>query len=163
MPASWVLLFFAWIFFYTVTQRPTITFLIVLSISAIITIITVILERKSIITLFRMRFVHKAFFGILSLIIILAILIGLYLEPSLSLTLIDGKNISISGVSKRGPFFTLGWCVYAEVYLTPIPELELYIELQTGGATRLGGALDPAYADETALIFNTAAGITYYF
>ncbi len=79
MPASWVLLFFAWIFFYTVTQRPTITFLIVLSISAIITIITVILERKSIITLFRMRFVHKAFFGILSLIIILAILVGLYI------------------------------------------------------------------------------------
>ena len=101
MPASWVLLFFAWIFFYAVTQRPTITFLIVLSISAIITIITVILERKSIITLFRMRFVHKAFFGILSLIIILTILVGLYLEPSLSLTLIDGKNIAISWVSKR--------------------------------------------------------------
>ncbi|MBS4763659.1 MAG: Gldg family protein [Brachyspira sp.] len=79
MLASWVLLFFAWIFFYAVTQRPTITFLIVLSISAIITIITVILERKSIITLFRMRFVHKAFFGILSLIIILAILVGLYI------------------------------------------------------------------------------------
>ena len=79
MLASWVLLFFAWIFFYAVTQRPTITFLIVLLISAIITIITVILERKSIITLFRMRFVHKAFFGILSLIIILAILVGLYI------------------------------------------------------------------------------------
>ena len=79
MLASWVLLFFVWIFFYAVTQRPTITFLIVLSISAITTIITVILERKSIITLFRMRFVHKAFFGILSLIIILAILVGLYI------------------------------------------------------------------------------------
>ena len=79
MLASWVLLFFAWIFFYAVTKRPTITFLIVLSISAITTIITIILERKSIITLFRMRFVHKAFFGILSLIIILAILVGLYI------------------------------------------------------------------------------------
>ncbi|WP_288624802.1 hypothetical protein [uncultured Brachyspira sp.] len=130
MLASWVLLFFAWIFFYAVTQRPTITFLIVLSISAIITIITVILERKSIITLFRMRFVHKAFFGILSLIIILAILIGLYLEPSLSLTLIDGKNIAISGTSKRGPFFTLGWVVYGEIFLTQIPEIELYIAFE---------------------------------
>ena len=130
MLASWVLLFFAWIFFYAVTQRPTITFLIVLSISAIITIITVILERKSIITLFRMRFVHKAFFRILSLIIILAILVGLYLEPSISLTLIDGNNIAISGVSKRGPFFTLGWVIYGEIFLTPIPEIELYIEFE---------------------------------
>ena len=77
-----------------------------------------------------MRFVHKAFFRILSLIIILAILVGLYLEPSISLTLIDGKNISISGTRKRGPFFTLGWVVYGEIFLTPIPEIELYIAFE---------------------------------
>ncbi|WP_288520499.1 hypothetical protein [uncultured Brachyspira sp.] len=88
---------------------------------------------------------------------------GLYLEPSLSLTLIDGKNISISGVSKRGPFFTLGWVIYGEIFLTPIPEIELYLAVQTGGATRLGGALDPAYLNGTSLIFNTDCGITYYF
>ena len=88
---------------------------------------------------------------------------GLYLEPSLSLTLIDGKNISISGTSKRGPFFTLGWVIYGEIFLTPIPEIELYLAVQTGGATRLGGALDPAYSSGTTLIFNTDCGITYYF
>lgn len=88
---------------------------------------------------------------------------GLYLEPSLSLTMIDGKNISISGTSKRGPFFTLGWVIYGEIFLTPIPEIELYLAVQTGGATRLGGALDPAYLNGTSLIFNTDCGITYYF
>ena len=80
---------------------------------------------------------------------------GLYLEPSLSLTLIDGKNIAISGTRKRGPFFTLGWVIYGEIFLTPIPEIELYLAVQTGGATRLGGALDPAYSSGTTLIFNT--------
>lgn len=87
---------------------------------------------------------------------------GLYLEPSLSLTLIDGKNISISGISKHGPFFTLGWVVYSEIYFTPIPELELYLELQTGGATRWGN-LDPAYSGGTTLVINTSAGIIWYF
>ena len=40
---------------------------------------------------------------------------------------------------------------------------ELYLAVQTGGATRLGGALDPAYSSGTTLIFNTDCGITYYF
>lgn len=87
---------------------------------------------------------------------------GLYLEPSLSLTLIDGKNISISGISKYGPFYTLGWVVYSEIYFTPIPELELYLELQTGGATRWGN-LDPADLGGTTLVINTSAGIIWYF
>ncbi len=77
--ASWVLLFFAWIFFYAVTQTPTLIFWIVLAVSSVITIITVIVDRKNIISLFKMRFVHKAFFGILSLVIIFAILVGLYI------------------------------------------------------------------------------------
>ena len=77
--ASWVLLFFAWIFFYAVTQRPTAVFWIVLAITLIITTITVIIEKNNIISLLKTRFVHKAFFGILSLLIILAILVGLYI------------------------------------------------------------------------------------
>ena len=77
--ASWVLLFFAWIFFYAVTQRPTITFWVVLAITTILTTITIIVEKKSIISLLKMRFVHKAFFGVLSLMITLAILVGLYI------------------------------------------------------------------------------------
>lgn len=77
--ASWVLLFFAWIFFYAVTQRPTAVFWIVLAVTLILTTITVIIEKNNIISLLKPRFVHKAFFGILSLLIILAILVGLYI------------------------------------------------------------------------------------
>lgn len=77
--ASWVLLFFAWIFFYAVTQIPTAVFWVVLAVTLILTAITVIIEKNNIISLLKTRFVHKAFFGILSLIIILAILVGLYI------------------------------------------------------------------------------------
>lgn len=77
--ASWVLLFFAWIFFYAVTQRPTAVFWVVLAVTLILTAITVIIEKNNIISILKTRFVHKAFFGILSLIIILAILVGLYI------------------------------------------------------------------------------------
>lgn len=77
--ASWVLLFFSWIFFYAVTQRPTALFWVVLAVTLILTAITVIIEKNNIISLLKTRFVHKAFFGILSLIIILAILVGLYI------------------------------------------------------------------------------------
>ena len=77
--ASWVLLFFSWIFFYAVTQRPTAVFWVVLAVTLILTAITVIIEKNNIISLLKTRFVHKAFFGILSLIIILAILAGLYI------------------------------------------------------------------------------------
>ncbi|WP_288695055.1 GldG family protein [uncultured Brachyspira sp.] len=77
--ASWVLLFFSWIFFYAVTQRPTAVFWVVLAVTLILTAITVIIEKNNIISLLKTRFVHKAFFGILSLIIILAILVGLYI------------------------------------------------------------------------------------
>ena len=87
---------------------------------------------------------------------------GLYLEPSLSLTLINGKDISISGTPKKGPFYTFGYVIYSEIYFTPIPEIELYLEFQTGGATRWGN-LDPAYASGTSLIINGSCGITWYF
>ena len=89
-------------------------------------------------------------------------LISLYLEPSLSLTLISGKSISLMNMNKKGPFFTCGYVVYAELFITPIPDLELYLELQTGGATRWGN-LDAAYNTGTALVFNTSAGIAWYF
>jgi len=84
------------------------------------------------------------------------------LEPSLSLTLIGGQNISMNSMNKKGPFYTFGYVIYGELYVTPLPELELYLELQTGGATRWG-SLDPAYSDGTSFVFNGAAGITWYF
>ena len=87
---------------------------------------------------------------------------GFYLEPSLSLTVMGGKSISLMNMNKKGPFFTFGYVVYAELYLTPKPEIELYLDFQTGGATRWGN-LDPAYGTGTALVINASAGITWYF
>ena len=65
-------------------------------------------------------------------------------------------------MNKKGPFCTFGYVVYAELYLTPKPEIELYLEFQTGGATRWGN-LDPAYSDGTSLVINASAGIAWYF
>lgn len=87
---------------------------------------------------------------------------GFYLEPSLSLTIMGGKSISLMNMNKKGPFFTFGYVVYAELYLTPKPNIELYLDFQTGGATRWGN-LDPAYGTGTALVINASAGITWYF
>ena len=87
---------------------------------------------------------------------------GFYLEPSLSVTIMDGKSISLMNMNKKGPFVTFGYVVYAELYLTPKPDIELYLEFQTGGATRWGN-LDPAYSSGTALVINASAGITWYF
>ena len=87
---------------------------------------------------------------------------GFYLEPSLSLTVMDGKSISLMNMNKKGPFCTFGYVVYAELYLTPKPEIELYLEFQTGGATRWGN-LDAAYSDGTSLVINASAGIAWYF
>ena len=87
---------------------------------------------------------------------------GFYLEPSLSVTIMSGKSISLMNMNKKGPFVTFGYVVYAELYLTPKPDIELYLEFQTGGATRWGN-LDPAYSDGTALVINASAGVTWYF
>lgn len=76
---SWLLLFFAWIFFYAVTQRPTIVFWAVLIITIGITIALIVVDKENIIYLLKMRFVHKAFIGIISLIVVIAILVALYI------------------------------------------------------------------------------------
>ena len=86
--------------------------------------------------------------------------VSLYVEPSLSATIFGGK-ISLLGVERKGPFYTFGYVVYAELTVTPVKDLELYLELQTGGATRLGGDLYGASA--TTMILNASSGIAWYF
>ncbi|TKZ23544.1 hypothetical protein EZH24_12970, partial [Brachyspira catarrhinii] len=51
--------------------------------------------------------------------------VGLYVEPSLSATIFGG-NISLLGVERKGPFYTFGYVVYAELTVTPVKDLELY-------------------------------------
>ncbi len=74
-----VVLFFAWVFFYIVPQRPTVPFWVSLGAFSLMAIIFVIFDRKNIVNLLKMRFVHKAFFGIISLLITLAILVTIFI------------------------------------------------------------------------------------
>ena len=86
--------------------------------------------------------------------------VSLYVEPSLSATIFGGK-ISLLGVERKGQFYTFGYVVYAELTVTPVKDLELYLELQTGGATRLGG--DLYAASTTTLVLNSSCGVAWYF
>ena len=86
--------------------------------------------------------------------------VSLYVEPSLSATIFGGK-ISLLGVERKGPFYTFGYVVYAELTVTPVKYLELFLELQTGGASRLGG--DLYGAGTTTMILNASSGIAWYF
>ena len=86
--------------------------------------------------------------------------VSLYVEPSLSATIFGGK-ISLLGVEKKGFFYTFGYVVYSELTVTPVKYLELFLELQTGGASRLGGDLYGASA--TTMILNASSGIAWYF
>lgn len=86
--------------------------------------------------------------------------ISLYVEPSLAVTIFGGK-ISLLGVERKGFFYTFGYVVYSELTITPVKYLELFLELQTGGASRLGGDLYGAGA--TTMILNASSGIAWYF
>ena len=92
--------------------------------------------------------------------------VSLTLEPSLSVTIIGGKEINISNnntpfATKKGQYYTLGYVVYGEIFLTPIPELEFSLSLQAGGTTRWG--LTGANSSNPALVFNADSGISWYF
>ena len=86
--------------------------------------------------------------------------VSLYVEPSLAVTIFGGK-INLLGVEKKGFFYTFGYVVYSELTVTPVKYLELFLELQTGGASRLGGDLYGASA--TTMILNASSGIAWYF
>lgn len=95
--------------------------------------------------------------------------IEFYLEPALSFTILNAKNIYTSStanlpdqykVRRKNPFYTFGYVVYGELYIRPIPQLEWYTELQTGGSTIANGL---ASENSTTLVFNASTGITWYF
>lgn len=94
--------------------------------------------------------------------------IEFYLEPALSITIVNAKNIySYQGVQtgsderRKSFFYTLGYVVYGELYIRPIPRLEWYTELQTGGATVAGELANTS--GTTSIILNASTGITWYF
>ena len=99
--------------------------------------------------------------------------IELYVEPALSLTIVNAKRIysfsqAMQGLEnltendrRKAPFYTFGYVVYGELYIRPRPRLEWYTELQTGGATVAGELANTS--GSTSLIFNASTGITWYF
>ena len=96
--------------------------------------------------------------------------IELYLEPALSLTIVNAKNIysyqdiqANSYERRKSMFYTFGYVVYGELYIRPIPQLEWYTELQTGGATVAGDLANTSSGGSTSVIFNASTGITWYF
>ena len=99
--------------------------------------------------------------------------IELYVEPALSLTIVNAKRIysfsqAMQGLEnltendrRKAPFLTFGYVVYGELYIRPRPRLEWYTEIQTGGATVAGELANTS--GSTSLIFNASTGITWYF
>ncbi|MEI0495332.1 variable surface protein VspJ [Brachyspira intermedia] len=90
--------------------------------------------------------------------------ISLYLEPALSFSMITGGiNAGIASMKPvRIPpvFYSVGYLVYGELYITPIPNLEWYFEAQIGGATTIDNIGNSA---DNGLAFNGSTGITWKF
>ena len=90
--------------------------------------------------------------------------ITLYLEPALSFSMITGGINAYASSAKpmRIPpiFYSVGYLVYGELYITPIPNLEWYFEAQIGGATTIDNIGNSA---DNGLAFNGSTGITWKF
>ena len=91
--------------------------------------------------------------------------IHLYLEPSISYTIINAKGIYASSdmnSRRKTPFMSLGYVVYGELYIRPVKSLELYLEMQAGGTSRFADDMKTLNND-IKLVFNGSTGIHYYF
>lgn len=91
--------------------------------------------------------------------------ISFYLEPALSFTMINAKNIYESSFSENRrttPFMSLGYVVYGEIYIRPVKSLEWYIEVQAGGTSRVAETMKNSWGN-TQLVFNGSTGFHYYF
>ncbi|MEI0528313.1 variable surface protein VspJ [Brachyspira intermedia] len=90
--------------------------------------------------------------------------ITLYLEPALSFSMITGGINAYASSAKpvRIPplFYSVGYLVYGELYINPIPNLEWYFEAQIGSATTIDSIGD---SKQGGLAFNGSTGITWKF
>ncbi len=77
-------------------------------------------------------------------------IVSLYLESDLGLKILQEGDIA----EKVKEIYGLGYNVYAEIYITPIKNLEWYFEAE------IGNAMDTA--DPTGFGFNGSTGITWY-
>ena len=91
-------------------------------------------------------------------------LITLYLEPAISFSMITGGVNVYASSSKpvRIPpvFYSLGYLLYGELSITPLPNLELYFETQIGSATTVDNI---GNSTQGGLAFNGSTRIIYRF
>ena len=82
--------------------------------------------------------------------------VSLYFEPSLGYTLVGSKA---KGAANQEMSHALTWGAYAELYITPVKDLEWYFEMDVNGnvVDEAGdrNGLSPVY-------FETTTGITWY-
>ena len=77
-------------------------------------------------------------------------IVSLYLEPSLGLKVTQNGSATDKNVKED---YSMGYNVYAEIYITPIKNLEWYFEAEIGNA----------FSDTpTGFGFNGTTGITWY-
>ena len=90
--------------------------------------------------------------------------ITLYLEPAVSFSMITGGINKYASSAKpiRIPplFYSIGYLVYGELYITPKPNLEWYFEAQIGSATTVDSI---GNSTQGGLAFNGSTGITWKF
>ena len=79
-------------------------------------------------------------------------IVSLYLEPQLGLKVVQEGD----AYEKVKEAYGLGYNVYAEIYITPIKNLEWYFEAE------IGNALDNAVTTSGGFGFNSTTGITWY-
>ena len=84
-------------------------------------------------------------------------IVSLYLEPELGLQVVQSGSATDKNVKE---VYGLGWDVYAEIYITPIKNLEWYFEAQLGG--NLGGGATSTGGGASAITFNGTTGVTWY-
>ena len=83
-------------------------------------------------------------------------IVSLYLEPQLGLAVTSAAPLVIPADGSAivaGESYGLGYNVYAEIYITPIKNLEWYFEAEIGGTSSY---------NPRQLVFNGTTGITWY-
>ena len=83
-------------------------------------------------------------------------IVSLYFEPSLGYAMTSYK---VRGVAETTTH-ALNWGAYAEMYVTPVQDLEWYFEMDVNG--NVTGAQKVANADLAPVLFETTTGITWY-
>ena len=84
-------------------------------------------------------------------------IVSLYFEPSLGYSMSSYKPRRFTEVTTH----SLYWGAYAEMYVTPVQDLEWYFEMDVNGDVT-GAADSKANQNLSPVYFETTTGITWY-